>query len=160
MHIEHSCRSACGFLPEELREPGHVRPRNWRAWILCQPPFDRNPAQRAVIVAYEHTDVLGFVAVVKDSLYGGYQADLAGLYVLPKYRRRGIGGLLLVRAAKWLQEDGISRATVDCFALIPARGFFDRMGGVVISNTGDPAEDSAAKVTYGFANLRELAARG
>jgi GNAT superfamily N-acetyltransferase len=160
MHIEHSSRAACGFLPEELREPGRVRPRNWRAWVLCQPPFDRNPAPRAVFVAYEHCDVMGFVAVVKDSPYGGYRADLAGFYVLPKLRRRGIGGLLLVRAAKWLQDDGISRATVDCFAREPSRAFFDRMGGVVISNTGDPAEDPAAKVTYGFANLRELAARG
>lgn len=158
MHIEHSCRVAASFLPETLRDPGHVRPRNWRAWLLCTPPYDRHPSTRAVFVAYDHNDIQGFVAVMHGSLFGGYRADIAGLYVLPRYRRRGIGGMLLVRTARWLQESEIRRVTVDCFARDPGRGFFDRMGGVVIASTSDETE-SGARITYGFANLKELAAR-
>jgi GNAT superfamily N-acetyltransferase len=159
MHIEQSCRTAAKFLPQLLRDPGQSRPRAWRPWILCHPPFDRQPTPRAVFVAYEHSDILGFVAAMHDSLFGGYRADVAGLFVLPRYRRRGIGTALLVRAARWLQEDGISRVTADCHARDPSRGFFERMGGVVIANTGAGEDDPMAVVTFGFVNFRELAAR-
>ncbi len=159
MHIEQSCRTAAVFLPPSLRDPGQSRPRPWRQWVLSHPPFDRHPAPRAVFVAYEHNDTHGFVAVMHDSLFGGYRADVAGLFVLPRHRRKGIGTALLVRAARWLQEDGISRVTAGCYARDPNRGFFDRMGGVVIANTSASGDDPAAIMTFGFVNFRELAAR-
>ena len=109
-------------------------------------------------VAYENNDIMGFVAAMHESVFAGYRADIAGLYVVPRYRRRGIGGMLLVRIARWLQEDGINRVTADCYLHAPTRGFCDRMGGVVIASVSDES-DPAAKITYGFANLRELAAR-
>ena len=87
-----------------------------------------------------------------------YRADIAGLFVLPRYRRRGIATALLVHAAKWLQEDGISRVTAACHAHDPSRTFFERRGGVVIASATDDT-DPTAVITYGFANLRELAAR-
>lgn len=157
-HIEQCCRACDWFLPEELRDPGHVRARNWRAWLLCAPPFDRHPTPRMAFVAYENNDLMGFAACMHDSLYAGYRADIAGLYVLPRYRLRGVGGMLLMRTARWLQEDGINRVTADCFAQDPTRGFFDRMGGFVIASTTDDL-DPGAKITYGFANLKELAAK-
>ncbi len=156
MHIEHSCRANDFFLPEELREPGHIKPRNWRAWLTCAPPYDRHPTPRIAFAAYEHNDVMGFIACMHDSLFAGYRVDIAGLYVLPRYRRRGIGGMLLVRVARWLQEDGINRVTVDCFAHDPTRAFFGRMGGFVIASISDN-NDPAAIITYGLANMRELA---
>jgi len=158
MHIEQSCRAADWFLPEGSREPGHVRPRHWRSWLLCAPPYDRHPTPRMAFLAYENNDIMGFVAAMHDSIFAGYRADIAGLYVLPRYRRRGIGGMLLVRMARWLQEDGINRVTADCYLQDSTRGFFDRMGGVIIASVSDET-DPAAKITYGFANLRELAAR-
>jgi len=158
MHIEHSCRAAALFLPPELRDPGQFRPRNWRAWLNCAPPFDRHPTRRTAFVAFEHSDILGFVSVMHDSLFGGYRADIAGLFVLPRYRREGIGGTLLIAAARWLQEDGITRVTADCYAKDPTRSFFDRLGGVVIASTSDDT-NPAAIITYGFANLKELAAK-
>ncbi len=93
-----------------------------------------------------------------DSLFAGYRADIAALNVLPRYRRRGTAGALFVKAAQWLQEDGITRVTADCFAHDPTRSFFDRLGGFVIGSTSDDT-DPEAKITYGFANLRELALR-
>jgi GNAT superfamily N-acetyltransferase len=158
MHIEHGCRTAAAFLPPDLRDPGQIRPRQWRAWLKCAPPFDRHPTKRLAFVAYEHSDILGFIAVMHDSIFAGYRADIAGLYVTPQYRREGIGTTLLVRAAQWLHEDGIDRVTVDCFAHDPTRAFFDRLGGVVIASISDES-DIAARITYGFDNLRELAAR-
>ena len=157
MHIEHACRTAAKFLPLELSDPGHIRPRQWRAWLTGQPPYDRHLTPRRVFVAYEFSDILGFIAVMHDSIFAGYRADVAGLFVTPRYRRQGIGSALLVHAAKWLQEDGIDRVTADCYAHDPTRNFFDRLGGVVIASTDDA--DPAARITYGFANLRELAAR-
>ena len=159
MHIERACRTAAPFLPEPLRDPGQIRPRQWRAWLTGAPPYDRHPTARRILVAYEHNDIFGFIAVMHDSLFAGYRADVAGLYVLPRYRRQGIGGALLVAAARWLQEDGITRVTADCFAHDPTRSFFDRLGGFVIASTSDDS-DKAAIITYGFANLKELAARG
>ena len=159
MHIEQSCRTAALFLPPALRDPGQNRPRQWRQWVLCQPPYDRHPTPRIIFVAYEHNDILGFIAATHDSLFGGYRSDIAGLYVLPRYRRRGIGTALLVRAAKWLQEDGINRVTADCYAHDPSRGFYDRRGGVIIARTAEDQADATAVMTYGFANLREMAAR-
>ncbi len=158
MHIEHGCRTAAMFLPPELRDPGLFKPRQWRAWLRCDPPFDRHPSKRIAFLAYEHSDILGFVAVMHDSIFAGYRADIAGLMVTPKYRREGIGTALLVRAAKWLQEDGIDRVTADCYALDPTREFFNRKGGVVIASISDYS-DPAARITYGFSNLKELAAR-
>ena len=158
MHVEHTCRAASTFLPPDLRDPGTIRPRQWRAWLNCSPPFDRHPTARKIFVAYEFSDILGFIAVMHDSLFGGYRADIAGLFVLPRYRRRGIATALLVHAAKWLQEDGISRVTAACHAHDPSRTFFERRGGVVIASATDDT-DPTAVITYGFANLRELAAR-
>ena len=77
---------------------------------------------------------------------------------MPHSRRQGIGTAVLVRAAQWLQEDGIDRVTVDCYGHDPTRAFFDRLGGVVIASASDD-EDLTARITYGFANLRELAVR-
>jgi GNAT superfamily N-acetyltransferase len=157
MHIEHSCRAAAGFLQAKLRDPGYIRPRQWRAWVTCDPPFDRNPTKRLIYVAYEHSDILGFIACMHDSLFAGYRADIAGLYVLPRYRRQGIGGMLLVAAARWLQEDGIARVTADCYAKDPTRSFFSRLGAFVIASTSDE-DDPTAVITFGFPNLKELAA--
>jgi GNAT superfamily N-acetyltransferase len=158
MHIENGCRTAALFLPPELRDPGQFKPRLWKAWLRCDPPFDRHPSKRAAFLAYEHSDILGFVSVMHDSIFAGYRADIAGLMVVPTSRRERVGTKLLVKAAQWLQEDGIDRVTVDCFAHDPTRDFFDRNGGVVIASISDDS-DPAAKITYGFANLRELAAK-
>jgi GNAT superfamily N-acetyltransferase len=158
MHIEHSCRTAASFLPPALSDPGLIRPRQWRAWLNSAPPYDRHPTPRLGFVAYEHSDILGFICCMHDSLFAGYRADIAGLYVLPRFRRFGIGSALLIRTAQWLQEDGIDRVTADCYSHDPTRQFFDRMGGVVIASTSDDA-DLAAKITYGFANLKALAAK-
>ena len=156
MHIEHSCRTAATFLPLEMRDPGIIRPRQWRAWINCAAPYDRHPTPRRGFLAYEHSDILGFIAVMHDSLYAGYGADCAGLYVLPKYRREGIGTRLLVEASRWLMEEGITRMTADCYAKDPSRRFFERLGAFVIASNADE-ENTAAVITYGFANLKEIA---
>jgi GNAT superfamily N-acetyltransferase len=157
-HIEHGCRTANTFLPPEMYDPGKLHPRNWRAWMRSEPPFDRHPTPRKAFLAYQHSDIMGFVACMHDSLFGGYQADIAGLFVLPKFRRQGVGTILVVKAAQWLQEDCIDRMTVSCYAHDPSRTFFDRLGGVAISTVQDDS-DVSALITYGFVNVKELAAR-
>ena len=93
-----------------------------------------------------------------DSIFAGYRADIAALYVLPEFRVRGIGTTLFLAAARWLQEDGIARVTADCYAHDPTRRFLDRLGGVVVAAASDDT-DPTAVITYGFNNLAELAAR-
>jgi len=153
MHIEHACRVAAGYLPEEMR---FARPRLWRPWLQCNPPFNRNPSVRRIYVAFQHTDILGFVAAAHDSLYGGYDSHIHGLYVLPRYRRQRIGFALLHFMAVWLDNEGLSRATVDTFAGDPTRQFFHRRGAFVIS-TSEGTPDPASIITYGFPDLRQLA---
>ncbi len=110
-------------------------------------------------MAFEHNDILGFITVMHGSLFGGYLADIAGLYVLPRHRRHGIGGLLMAQAARWLKPNEISRVTAVAFAHDPTRSFYARLGGFVISSAMDES-DPGAMSTYGFSNFKELAARG
>jgi GNAT superfamily N-acetyltransferase len=130
----------------------------WRAWLNCWPPYDRNATPRIGYVAYEHSDIFGFGAVMHDSLFAGYRAHVSGLYVLPRYRRQHAGTALFIKLAQWLQQDGITRCTADCYAADPTRNFFHRLGGFVIASATDESNPTAL-ITYGFANLKELAAR-
>lgn len=153
MHVELACRVARGDSVEWCRAKGIPRP--WRAWLGCAPPFDRHPSLRRIFVAYEHNDLLGFIACAHDSVYAGYRADVAGLYVTPRLRRRGIARRLLQAAAEWLMHDGISRMTMIAAADDGARPFGTRLGGFVIDS---PQEAAPGKIlTLGFANLAELA---
>ena len=99
MHIELACRVARGDAVARGRGRGY--PRNWRAWLACAPPFDRHPTLRRIFVAFDHSDVLGFIACSHDSMYAGYRAEVAALYVAPRHRRQGIGRRLFRAAAAW-----------------------------------------------------------
>jgi GNAT superfamily N-acetyltransferase len=154
MHIERACRLDDAFLSMEQRL-AHA-PRLWRAWFQCAPPFDRHPSVRRGFIAYEHNDIFGFIACAHDSMYAGYRADVAGLYVLPRYRRAGIGQTLFAEAARWLAADGITRMTMTGYARSAVRPFGERLGGFVIQSVADEA-DPAALITFGFSNLSELA---
>ena len=92
MHIEHACRLAAAFLPDDAR---WAKPRMWRAWLQCTPPFNRNPTPRRIHIAYQGSEILGFIAAAHDSMYGGYDAHIHGIYVLPRYRRHHVGFALL-----------------------------------------------------------------
>ena len=154
MHIEQACRVARSFLPESDRAPGLSR--QWRAWLQCSPPFDRHPSIRRAFVAFDHADIFGFIAVSHDSMYAGYRADVAGLYVLPRYRRRGFGRALLTAAAHWLVPDGITRLTLTGYQRDATRPFGERLGGFVIHSPSDET-DPRGLITFGFANLAEIA---
>ncbi|HVX84179.1 MAG TPA: GNAT family N-acetyltransferase [Phycisphaerae bacterium] len=153
MHIEQACRVAADFLPEEQR--AGAGPRAWRGWLQCAPPFDRHPSVRRAFVAYDHAEIFGFIAASHDSMYAGYRADVAGMYVLPRYRRRGIGRALVRAAARWLVADGITRMTLTGYERAGTRGFGERLGGFVIES---PSEvEGGGLITFGFTNLAEMA---
>jgi len=154
MHIEQACRLQHTFLPLDIRNT--TKPRPWRAWMLCDPPFNRNPTRRLVYLAYDVNDILGFAAVEQDSIYAGYRSDLSALYVLPRYRGRGIARALMIHVSRWLFHDGITRMTAPCFAHEPTREFFDRMGGFVIGGA-DATAEATSIITYGFTNVMEMA---
>ena len=77
------------FSSARLRNPGQIRPRQWRAWLRLPPPFDRHPTKRLAYVAYEYSDILGFIAVMHDSIFAGYRADIAGSVVIPSSGGKG-----------------------------------------------------------------------
>lgn len=153
MHMEHACRLAAQYLPEEAR---WFKPRQWRAWVQCQPPYARNPTERRIYVAYNGSDILGFIAAAQDSIYGGYDSHVHGIYVLPRYRRHRIGFALLQFMALWLDQHGSARLTVSAFAGDPTREFFRRMGAFVI-DSGGPMPEPGTLLTYGFPSVRALA---
>jgi GNAT superfamily N-acetyltransferase len=157
MHIEQACRVAGAFLPEEELGGGRgMGPRMWRAWLQCAPPFDREPSVRRAFAAFDQADIFGFIAVSHDSMYAGYRADVAGLHVLPRYRRRGIGRLLVKATARWLVADGITRMTLTGYERAGTRGFGERLGGFVIDSPSG-AEAGGRLITFGFTNLAEMA---
>jgi len=113
------------------------RVRDWAAWIENRSPFNRPGCAKRVEVAEEGCEVVGFAACRHGSHAPDYEADLTGLFVLPSYQRRGVGSELIRRVAVWLETDGLSSMSVDVIASNPAVGFYEALGGVVVSRWHD-----------------------
>jgi hypothetical protein len=62
-----------------------------------------------VFVALEDNEICGFIHVERyNTLYSESLANILGLAVSSKYRKKGIGRALIDRAEKWAMENGIS----------------------------------------------------
>lgn len=65
--------------------------------------------REAVFVALEDNEICGFIHVERyNTLYSESLANILGLAVSSKYRKKGIGRALIDRAEKWAMENGIS----------------------------------------------------
>jgi len=111
-------------LSEELGYPAAAKDMAERLAALLQRP------EHGVVVAESCGNLLGWAAVeARTLLVTGRKAELMGLVVDSKARRRGVG-LALVRAAEeWAREQGIDLMTVRSNAVrTESHPFYERLG--------------------------------
>ena len=89
-----------------------------------------NPEREAVFVAVIDDSVVGFVHIEKyNTLYFETMANILGLAVSSKYRRRGIGKALVEQAEKWAEENDIELMRLNSGSKrIGAHKFYQTLG--------------------------------
>ncbi len=116
----------CDALVGSWAPPGWSLPADWseselRVWErdLADPALWRE-------VACDRAGTVVGVAVTEVDEDGGAAGagNLISLFVEPRLHGRGIGGRLLARAERWIEEQGCGRATVTALAGAPAVGFY------------------------------------
>jgi GNAT superfamily N-acetyltransferase len=87
-----------------------------------------------ILVAEDEAGVFGFAAggsIVHP--VEGYEGELAAIYLLASYQRKGAGAALTRRMAEELRRQGFGNMVVWVLRENPACGFYVRMGGVQVA---------------------------
>ena len=114
-----------------------------------------------VTLAKQESHIVGFACAFgcEDELLG---TMLDNLHVLPSQKGKGIGRKLVRDIASWCDRDypnkGLHLWVFD--QNLPARRFYERLGGVVIGEANWSAPDGTAvkEIRYGWKNIAELIA--
>ncbi len=129
------------------------RERTWAA-KLCAP----DPPLFAYAATAADGSVVGFASGgperEADPIYTG---ELYALYILAHRQRNGLGRLLVAAVAARLLADGHRALLLWVLATNPARGFYERLGGVYLREqplTLGPA--TLHEIAYGWPDLAAL----
>lgn len=88
---------------------------------------------------------------------GGYQGELAAIYLLASHQRKGAGAALVRRIARELQRQRFANMVVWVLRENPACGFYQRMGGVQVAEQMiDIGGTSLPEIAYGWPDLGSL----
>jgi GNAT superfamily N-acetyltransferase len=70
-----------------------------------------DPERSTLFVAEEESSIIGMVSgqLVVSTAVGGYSLLLEDMFVLPQYRRRHVGRMLLETISEWAREKGALR---------------------------------------------------
>jgi ribosomal protein S18 acetylase RimI-like enzyme len=132
-----------------------------RAWARTIADRAAGKAARDVLLVADD-DEGSLTALVSGSAAdddrSGSIAEIGALYVLPDRRGRGFGGSLLRAAASELADLGFSALHLGVLtANLPARGFYEAMGGREIGRRTDDEEGYLLPVTvYGWSDITAL----
>ncbi|MEO5938402.1 MAG: GNAT family N-acetyltransferase [Sphingomonas sp.] len=113
---------------------------------------------RGIAVAEQDGLIIGFASCARqraaELAAAGYAGEVAAIYVLRAGQRRSAGRLLMQAMARRLIAEGYrSMALWVLAANAPARGFYERLGGVVIAERVDGGD---AEVAYGWRDVASL----
>ena len=95
--------------------------------------------KKRIFVAEEAEKIIGFCGAAK--YYRGTGTIGYGVAVLPGFRRKGIGSMLLLTAFNWLRKAGIRFVTLEeeTFGFenkdTPAIFLYKRLGGIIIKDS-------------------------
>ncbi len=146
-----------GIVPDDVLDNLNVdrRAEGWQAAL------DSAPAQgRVILVAETEADgVIGFASAGPERESDPrYRSELYAIYLLDTAQGRGIGGRLVRAAASWLLEQGHEAMLVWVLRDNPARGFYERLGGVYLREKPITVGSAIlSELCFGWADLRELA---
>jgi len=89
-----------------------------------------------------------------------YEGELYSIYILKEFQHQGIGRSLIASASKKLLQSGLKSVMLWTLAVNPYRGFFEVLGGQVISEeTIEIGGSRLVQVAYGWSDVSELAAK-
>ncbi len=113
---------------------------------------------RGIAVAETGGEVVGFAACAQQRApvlaAAGYSGEVTALYVLRAAQGRGAGRLLMQAMARRLIAEGDRAMALWVLAEnVPARIFYERLGGTMIAEQVDGAD---AEVAYGWRDLAGL----
>lgn len=121
------------------------------------------PADECTFVAVDETGRLaGFAGGgPQRTALPGYAGELYAIYLLRAAQGQGVGRQLVNRVAAHLVRQGMRSMVVWVLAKNPARGFYEALGGRLVS--GQPIEIGGARVpevAYGWLDAAPLLAPG
>jgi GNAT superfamily N-acetyltransferase len=155
VHVESWRTTYSGIIPDDhLAQLSHERrAQMWRNNVA------KRTRQECVYVAEdENGAVVGFAAGgperAGDPLYRG---EIYAIYMLKKFQRRGIGRRLIAAIARRLLQAGFESMRIWVLAKNPSRGFYEALGGELLSEKGIAIGDTKLiEVAYGWKDLRAL----
>jgi GNAT superfamily N-acetyltransferase len=126
--------------------------RNWQERLTQ----DGGPV---VFVAEDEAGIFGFAAGGKIMHpVDRFEGELGAIYLLASHQQRGAGAALVRRMARALRERGFQSMAVWVLKANPARGFYERMGGVLVGEQGiEIGGVTLPEVAYGWRDVRTLA---
>lgn len=131
-----SWRSAYrGILSDEYLN-GPIAPERRAVW---RERFEHPRSGQYVAIAEDSTALGGFICLYRhhDPQWGTL---LDNLHVLPEQQGKGIGRNLMGEAARWCAAESANQQDQPLYLWViernaPARGFYERLGGVVAGDT-------------------------
>jgi GNAT superfamily N-acetyltransferase len=88
----------------------------------------------------------------------GFDGELGAIYLLASHQKRGAGAALVRRIAAVLSTRSFRSMVVWVLKANPSRGFYERMGGVLVAEQGiEIGGVTLPEVAYGWTDVRSLA---
>lgn len=143
-----------GLLPDaflaRMSEVGHAR--RFRRELTTPGPRD------VILAAVNPHGVFGYVAGGPSRAGVEGEAEIATLYLLRSAQGRGVGRRLMADAVRALAAHGARTLMISVLAAnAPARGFYERLGGVADPPREEPGPGGmVCEVTYRWTDLGKL----
>ncbi len=154
VHIDSWLTTYRGLIPDSVLDNlSFERRRDWWQGIVD------GPHAVDVMVADERGMVVGFAYFgaerENDPVYRG---ELYAIYMLKDYQQKGLGRLLVKAAADGLLARDLNNMIVWVLSTNPARGFYEKLGGVYLRDKPEKFGDVILKESaYGWDDIHLLA---
>ncbi|MBX9730694.1 MAG: GNAT family N-acetyltransferase [Sphingomonas sp.] len=153
LHVAAWRETYAGLLSQAEIEAMSVAARTaqWRAQISAG-------TARGVYVAEEQDGIIGFGACTSERdpalVAAGYTGEVPALYILRRGQGRGTGRLLMRAMARRLIAEGDRNMALWVLSTnTPARAFYERLGGKIVTERGTGHD---AETAYGWRDLSAL----
>jgi ribosomal protein S18 acetylase RimI-like enzyme len=155
IHIETWRTSYTGIVPQAHLDKLDV---NRRADGLRKILSESDRDETYLLAETDDGEALGFAAIGPNRKSGlNYGGEIYAIYVLEEYQHRGIGRLLFDESVRRLMKLGYQSMLLAVIAENSARGFYERLGGRVVSDENITIGGKViAGVCYAWEDLRIL----